>query len=474
MKKFDLITIGSGGGAKVSSPAASMGLKVAVIEKDRLGGTCLNRGCIPSKMLIHPADVAIEIKEAYRFDIHNNPQLNVNFAKLVERISQTVDADSDKIEASYTNHPNISFFRGTAKFVENKVIEINNELITADKILIAAGTRPNIPDIPGLAGTPFMTSTQALRNTTLPLSMIIIGGGYIACELGHAYGSFGTKTTFLVRSKLLRGQDPDIAAEFQKVFSRYHDVRLGALPTKVEYSNHTFCVHYTQGGKDSRVSAQALLIATGITSNADTLALDNTQIALQPGNFIKVNEYLETSAAGVFAIGDCIGRYFFRHSVNYEGEYLFDYVFGGKPRSPINYPPMPFAIFTHPQVAGVGATEEELKTKGIDYVVGMNPYKNSAMGMALLSDDGFCKILVDRKSRRILGGHIIGTEASDMIHMIIAYINMNATLDDMLRTIYIHPALPEIVRNAARKAKTELERFPRATASVGQYDLPRE
>src|ERR1700733_2502401 len=125
MKKFDLITIGSGGGAKISSPAASLGLKVAVIEKDSLGGTCLNRGCIPSKMLIHPADVAIEIKEAHRFDIHNNPQFSVDFAKLIERISATVDIDSDKIEASYGKHPNISLYRGSAKFLENKVIEIN-------------------------------------------------------------------------------------------------------------------------------------------------------------------------------------------------------------------------------------------------------------------------------------------------------------------------------------------------------------
>jgi len=458
MKKFDVITIGSGGGAKISSPAASMGLKVAVIEKDRLGGTCLNRGCIPSKMLVHPADVAIEIKEAHRFDIHNDPQFSVDFAKLIERISLTVDTDSNKIETSYNNHPNISLYRGPAQFIENKVIEINNEQITADKIFIAVGTRPTIPDIPGLTGTPYMTSTEALRRTTLPPSMIIIGGGYIACELGHAYGALGAKTTFLVRSKLLRAQDTEIAAEFQRVFSRYHDIRLGTIPTKVEHNNNKFTVHYTQDGQNLSVTAETLLIATGITSNVDTLDLINTGIELQPGNFIKVNEYLETNVSGIFALGDCIGKYFFRHSVNFEGEYLFDYIFGGRPRHPINYPPMPHAVFTHPQVAGVGATEDELKAQGIDYAVGLNPYKSSAMGMALLSDHGFCKILVDRKSRKILGGQIIGPEASDMIHMIIAYMNMNATLDDMLRTIYIHPALPEIVRNSARKAKTALDK----------------
>ena len=458
MKQFDVITIGSGGGAKISSPAASMGFKVAVIEKDSLGGTCLNRGCIPSKMLIHPADVAIEIKEAHRFDIHNDPTFSVDFAKLIERISTTVDADSNKIVTSYNNHPNISLYRGRAQFVENKIIEINGEQITADKIFIAVGTRPSIPPIPGLAGTPYMTSTEALRNTILPSSMIIIGGGYIGCELGHAYGALGTKTTFLVRSKLLRAQDAEIAAEFQKTFSRYHHIQLGAVPTKVEYANNAFTVHYTQDGKNCSISAETLLIATGITSNVDTLDLINTGIELQPGNFIKVDEHLETSVPGIWAMGDCIGKYFFRHSVNFEGEYLFDHIFGGKAKSPIHYPPMPHAVFTHPQVAGVGATEEELKARGIDYVVGLNPYKSSAMGMALLSDHGFCKILVDRKTRKILGGHIIGPEASDMIHMIIAYMNMNGTLDDMLRTIYIHPALPEIVRNAARKAKTALDK----------------
>ncbi len=157
-------------------------------------------------------------------------------------------------------------------------------------------------------------------------------------------------------------------------------------------------------------------------------------------------------------MGDCIGNYFFRHSVNFEGEYLFDYVFGGKARLPITYPPVPHAVFTHPQVAGVGKTEDQLKTEGIEYVVGLNPYKSSAMGMALLSESGFCKILFDRKTRKILGGHIVGNEASNMIHMIIAFMCKHGTLDDLLHMIYIHPALPEIVRNAARKAKTAFDK----------------
>ena len=456
--KIDIIVIGSGGGAKISSPAASMGYKVAVIEKDRLGGTCLNRGCIPSKMLIHPADVAIQIKEAHRFDIHNNPKFTVDFAKLINRISATVDGDSDKIAASYTKHPNINSIKGEAKFIDNKTIEVNGEQLTADKIFIAVGARPQIPNIPGLTCTPYMTSTKALRNTSLPESMIILGGGYIACEIGHAYGALGTKTHFLVRSSLLRHEDSEIAAEFQKVFSQYHDIRLGALPTKVEYANNQFTLHYTQNGQTQSISAQTLLVATGITSNTDTLDLINTDIELKAGGLVKVNEYLETSVDGIYAMGDCVGNYYFRHSVNFEGEYLFDRIYGGKPRTPIAYPPVPHAVFTHPQIAGVGKTEDELKKDGVDYIVGLNPYKSSAMGMALLSESGFCKLLFDRKSRKLLGGHIIGEESSNMLHMVIAYMNMNAGLHDMLRTIHIHPALQEIVRNAARKAKTALDK----------------
>lgn len=458
MKTYDIITIGSGGGAKITSPAATMGKKVAVIEKDKLGGTCLNRGCIPSKMLIHPADVALHLKQAHRFDIHHNPAFTVDFEKLINRISATVDGDSAKIEASYTKHPNIDYYHGTAKFLENKIIEINGEQITADKIFIAVGTRPNIPNIPGLEGTPYMTSTQALRATVQPKSMIILGGGYIACELGHAYSALGTKTHFLVRSSLLRAEDSEVAAEFTKVFCQHHDMHFGAVPTKIDYANNRFTVNYTQNGQSLTLTSEALLVATGIVSNVDTLDIINTDLDIKPGNFIKVDEYLQTSVPGIWAMGDCIGHYFFRHSVNFEGEYLFDYIFGGKPKLPINYPPVPHAIFSHPQVAGVGKTEDQLKAEGVDYIVGLNPYKSSAMGMALLSENGFCKILIDKKSRKILGGHIVGDEASNMIHMIIAFMCKNGTLDDLLNMIYIHPALPEIVRNAARKAKTAFDK----------------
>ena len=457
MKKYDVIVIGSGGGSKITAPAAKMGFKVAVIEKDRWGGTCLNRGCIPSKMLIHPAYLATHIQEAHKFDIHIDPHVQVDFAKLITRISQTVDADSDSIEAGYQRNPNIDFYQASARFINDQALEVNGERITADKIFIATGARPHIPTLAGLAGTPYLTSTEALRNRKLPRRLIVLGAGYIAVELGYAYRALGSEVHFLVRSRFLRAEDTQVADEFTRVFAQLCTVHFGAVPTRVEHSNDTFRVTYQKpDGATEQLTADAFLVATGVTPNTDTLGLENTSIQLTAKGFIKVDDHLRTAVGGIYAMGDCVGNYLFRHSVNFEGEYLFRTLFADKKDDPLRYPPVPHAVFSYPQIAGVGKTEDQLKKEGADYVVGLNPYKNSGMGMALLSDHGFCKILIDRKTRGILGAHIVGEEASDMIHMLIALMNKQGTLDDLLNMIYIHPALPEIVRNAARNAQAAI------------------
>ncbi len=459
MKKYDVLVIGTGGGGKLISPCARLGLKVAAIEKAALGGTCLNRGCIPSKMLIHPADVASELKSAAKFDLQVNTTFSVNFTNLIQRISKTVDSDSASIAVGYGKNSNIDFYPYPARFVADKVVSVNGETITADKIFIAVGARPFIPEIPGLAGTPFLTSTEALRNTRLPQKMIVVGGGYIAVELGYAYAALGTEVHFLVRSKLLRHEDTQVADEFHRVFAKQHHIHTGATLTQVQHLGQQFTVSYSQEGQSRSLIADALLMASGITPNTDQLGLENTRIGRKPDGYIKVNEYLETAVPGVYALGDCVGNYLFRHSVNFEGEYLMRTLFVEKKREPLVYPPVPHAIFSNPQVAGVGKTEEDLKREGIPYVVGLNSYQKSAMGMALLSDSGFVKILIDRGSRKILGAHIVGDEASNMIHMLIALMYKQGSLDDLLGMIYIHPALPEIVRNAARNAQAEFEKL---------------
>jgi dihydrolipoamide dehydrogenase len=210
-------------------------------------------------------------------------------------------------------------------------------------------------------------------------------------------------------------------------------------------------------GRESDVAGDALLVAAGVTPETDRLGLEHTGIRTNDEGFIVVNPYLETNVPGVYAFGDVIGRYLYRHTANYEGEYLVRTVLSSDPPQPIDYGPVPHAVFSHPQVAGVGCTEEELQADGRDYVVGKATYADSTPGMARLSEHGFVKILVERPSRRVVGAHIIGDEASTMIHLFIVLMKKQGTLDDLLDLIFIHPALPEVARDAARNAR---DRFP--------------
>lgn len=454
MKQYDLIVIGSGGGTKISTPAAKMGKRVAIIEKESLGGTCLNRGCIPSKMFIHPANQLLQAKDLGKYSISHSGTFEVDFGNLVSRISNTVDTDSANIEETYKTIDNLDYFHGEARFIGKKIIEVNGEQLTADTIILAVGSRPLIPPIEGLAGTPYMTSREALRPEKLPKKIIVIGGGYIATELGHVYSAMGSQTTFFVRDIYLSREDKTIQNEFQNVFEKNHKTHYGLETLSVSYEKEMFTVTGTgKNGETIVETADALFVATGVVPNTDQLNLEHAGIALSKRGYIEINEHLETSAAGIYAIGDCVGNYLFRHSVNFEGEYLFGQLFGEGIKTPIIYPPMPHAVFSHPEIAGIGKTEQELEHDGANYLAVTHEYKDSAQGMARLPEVGMVKLLFDRETKKLLGAHIIGDEAATMLHQLVLGMSMEATCDDLLRMIYIHPALPEVIRNAARKAK---------------------
>jgi dihydrolipoamide dehydrogenase len=457
---YDVVIIGGGGGANIAKYARENNLKVAIIEKERLGGTCLNRGCIPSKMLIHPAEVCDEIREAKKYNIKNNTKFEVDFKKLITRITENVFEDSDNLAKLYTKLKTIDYYNKEAKFVNNTTLQVGRKFITGKKIIIGVGARPNTPPIPGLQDTPYWTSTQALRNTTQPKSLLVIGGGYIGVELGYAYDALGTKTNFLVRGNFIPREDEEIIQEFDKEFRNKHKITDISSIEKVEYINGEFKVQIKdKQGKKKTVKAEKLLVATGVKSNNDLLGLENTNIKTNKFGYLQVNKHLETTEKNIYGIGDCVGNFMFRHSVNFETEYLIKQLFDKKTKkAPINYPPMPHAIFSSPQVAGIGPTEQELKQSKTKYFVGKCDYRNSAMGSALLSDYGFCKLIFEQKTQKLISAHIIGPQSSVLIHQLIAHIHHKAKLDDLLQLIYIHPALPEIVRNAARDAKKNINK----------------
>jgi dihydrolipoamide dehydrogenase len=455
VKHYDTIVIGSGGGTKLVRPVADLGKKVALAEMESPGGTCLNRGCIPSKMLIYPAHIVQTSLDTKKLNLNLKGNLEVNFSELVERISETVDSESDSIPPIYNSHANIDYYPSLAKFVGEKEIEVQNVRITGDKIFLAVGCRPFIPRIPGLSESPYWTSREALRNKVLPKKLIVYGGGYIALELGMAYSAFGTEVTFIVRSRLLRNEDHEIREAYCDSISDKVKIHENTSIQNVNYSKETFAIQ-TDNPSLGVLESDALLIATGIQPNSDLLNLQNTKIKTDRDGYIQTNGFLETTAHGIYALGDVTGRYFFRHSVNFEGEYLFENLYKKSQSGPIHYPPIPHAVFTHPEVASVGLTEESCRLAGFDYIKATHPYKSSAAGMARLPKYGLVKIILDKKSRTVLGAHILGDEASNMIHMIILGMTLGAKLEDYLNMVYIHPALPEIVRNAFRRLRDTL------------------
>lgn len=448
MREFDLIVIGSGSGLDVANAAARQGLRVAVIEKGRMGGTCLNRGCIPSKLLIHSADVIEIIRSAGQFGI-NVDGFSVDFEKIVSRANRIVDSDSDGIKQAFSGIDNPKLFPHECRFVGQKAISAGGQTIKADKILIASGTRPALPAIKGLEGTGFLTSDEALRLKKQPHTLCIIGGGYIAAELAHFFGSLGTKISIIQRREVLvPHEDEQVAETFTNIFSKKYDVYLGCETESVSKSNGMFhVVARNSFGKKIKVESDQLLVSTGRTPNSDTLDLGRAGVKTDGRGFVVVDEHLETNVRGIFALGDAVGHYLFKHAANHEAQYAYHNLTHNK-KIPVDYTAMPHAIFSSPQIAGAGCTEQELKASNIPYTKAVYPYIRTAMGEAIEDRDGFVKLLASKEGR-ILGCHIIGSQASILIHEVLVAMKLGAGIDSITRTVHIHPALSEVVSRAA-------------------------
>jgi len=451
MKAFDLIVIGAGSGLNLAVEAAQHGIKTAIIEEGPLGGTCLNRGCIPSKMILHSADVADTIRNSTLFGI--NSTLKINFKKVTERATKLVDFESKEIEKNLLLNKKPVLFKGRAKFIGPKAVMVNGEEIIGNKFVIAIGTRTLIPPIQGLDKVLYLTSTEALRLTTLPKSMIIIGGGYIGAELGYFYASMGCKITILQRNQfLIPNADAEVAELFTKIWKKRYNIITGVEVNKVEKSGKNIAVYYN-GSNSKKVMAEKILLATGRKPNTDWLDLNKCGVKLSKWGYVIVNPFMETNVRNIWALGDAAGVYQFKHSANLEAETVLNNILNTK--KPINYYPMPWAIFTNPQVAGVGLTEQEAIDARKDIVVGRYFYKDTGMGSALEEKDGFVKLIVERKTKEILGCHIIGPHASILIHEVVVAMKADKlkALDLLRNTVHVHPALSEVVQRAARSVR---------------------
>ena len=463
MKKFDLIVIGSGSGLDVANAASEKGFKVAIIEKDKLGGTCLNRGCIPSKLLIHSADIIEIIKKADVFGI-TVKNYKIDFQQIVNRVNKIVNTDSDEIKKGLQASKNPQLFLQECKFIgEKKILIANDKIITSDTILIASGTRPNIPNIKGLKNVEYITSNEALSLKQQPKSLTIIGGGYIACELAHFFGSLGSKINIIQRNDLLiPNEDTDISTRVTDIFSKKYNIYLGYNAELVFYDskdknglNKTKIINViakNKFGNYVKVSSDQLLIAIGRIPNSDLLNIEKSGVKMNERGFIVVDEYLETNIKGIFAIGDIVGKYQFKHNANNEAQYAYNNIVHHDKKIPVNYTAMPHAIFTNPQIAAVGYTEQQLTKEKIEYEKSIYPYIQTGMGQVIEDKEGFVKFLIDKRNRTILGCHIMGTDASILIHEVLVAMRIGkdeGKIDNITRTIHIHPSLSEVISKAA-------------------------
>ncbi len=446
MKNYDVIVIGSGCGAMIADEAVAHGLKTAMIDKGPLiGGTCLNWGCIPSKMLIYVADRIEEIENAGKLGVSANIE-NIDFNAVMERMRQSRAESQQHLKAGVKQAKGMDFYEGEARFAGDYTLEVNGEKLKGEKIVIASGSRPLVPPVKGLEDVEYLTNESVLELAERPESLIIIGGGYIAVEFGHFFAAIGTKVTMLeMADRLVLSEEPEIADLLKKKLKQRMAVHTGVQAQEIKAGRNgvTVVAADKKTGKERKFTAQHIMMAVGRRSNADLLQVEKTGVTLDNHGFIKVNEFMETNVKGIFAVGDANGRQMFTHMANREAAIAGHNVFHDT-QIPVDYSAVPHAVYSHPQIASVGLREEEAR-KDHDIIVGKTMYMDVAKGEAMMEAEGFAKAIVEKETDKILGFHIIGPQAPEMIQEVVNAMTSGGGIEELNQGIHIHPALSELI-----------------------------
>ncbi len=446
MKHYDVIVVGSGSGMNVVEEALHHGLKVALVDKGViLGGTCLNVGCIPSKMLIFPADRIIELQEAGKLGVRAEVR-SIDFRSIMERMRKSTGETVAQIRKGLKFTEELDFYEGEGRFVDEYTLEVNGERIAGKRIILASGSRPLIPPIPGLDGVPYLTNESVLQLNAPPQSLVIVGGGYIGVEYGHFFAAMGTEVTILeMAGRLVPAEEPEVSALLKEELGKRMSVRLNTAAGEITGDEKGIRVKLkTTDGKQGEVAAEKIMIAAGRSSNADWLKVENAGIETDDKGFIKVNEYLETSKKNIYAVGDANGKQMFTHVANREASLVAHSILHND-RVKMDYNAIPHAVFSHPQIAAVGMTEDEARKKH-KVLVGRAKYFDVAKGEAMMEEQGFAKAIVEEDGGRILGFHVIGPYAPIVIQEVINAMASGGHIDEIASGMHIHPALPELVQ----------------------------
>jgi mycothione reductase len=453
MINYDLIVIGSGSAMNIVDAVirGNPEIRVAVIDKDEPGGICLTRGCIPSKILLYPAELVRLIEKSRDLGVASKIS-KVDFQWIMSRMRSMIKKDIDSIREGLTSSPNIDYYHSTAEFVAPYALKVGEKEISSKKILLCTGSKTLIPSIKGLEEVGYLTSDTILSLERLPVSVAIIGGGYIAAEFGHFLAAMGSRVTILGRNpRFLPDEEPEVSDLAKSELGKHitiltnHEVReaqrssTGKRVLAVERST----------GERVRVDSEEILVAAGRGPQNDILHPERAGIELDREGWIKVNEYLETSQPGVWALGDADGKHLFKHVANYESEVVYYNAFL-KRRVKVDYGAVPHAVFTYPEVASVGMSESEAvkRFEKEKLRIGFYRYSDTAKGEAMDAHGYFVKVIMHSSTGRVLGAHIIGPYASILIHDIITLMYCGGGVSEMLNAVYIHPALNEVVQRA--------------------------
>jgi mycothione reductase len=437
----DLLIIGAGSGNSIIGPEHD-DWDVAIAEPWDFGGTCMNRGCIPSKMFVHAADLALSARRGPALGVHTSFQA-ADWPAIRDRVFGRIDPIAAAGLEYRNSLENVTVYRHSARFTGERTVDLGGLEVTADRIVIAAGARSLVPDVPGLADTPFSTSDDVMRLDELPDRLVILGGGFIAAEMAHVFDGLGSRVTIVHRGDLmLRGADEDVRRCITEAYVDRMDVRLETTVSRVSHDG-TYEILLSDG---STLQADQLLVATGRQPNGDRLEVHRAGITLDERGYIITDDQLRTGADGIWALGDVTNPRQLKHTANAEARIVAHNLADPTELQSVDRSVVPHAVFGHPQVGSVGNTEKELVDSGRPHIVATRRYADTAYGWAMEDSTGFAKVLADPDTRLLLGAHIVGPQAPTLVQQLIQGMATGLTVDQMARQqLYIHPAMPELV-----------------------------
>ncbi len=447
MNEKDIAIIGGGpAGYTAAIHAAHLGAKVALVEKDKLGGTCLNRGCIPTKALVRSVEVLIEARRASDFGIDVG-NVAIDFPKIMARKSNVVRKLVSGVEQLMKANK-ISVHRGNGRILSPHLIKVNNEEIATKKLIIATGSESALLPIPGLELPGVLTTDDILELKELPESLVVIGGSHVGIEFATLFNALGTKVTIVKRRPLrLEPVDEEIGRRFTQTLPKQGiEVKIGAAVKAIKREGAALKVVWDTPDGEQGVEAQMVLMATGRQPYTEELGLSELGIKMD-GRAIVANEHLKTSVDDVYAVGDVLGKRMLAHVASYEGEIAIENALGHRRQA--DYHAVPCCIFTHPEIASVGITEAQAKDSGIPYKVSKFPFLACGRAVAMDETMGIVKMICNAETGKVLSMHIMGPHASELIAEGTLAIQMGATARDIASTIHAHPTLSEAILETA-------------------------